>query len=201
MTALAPPLRQSLRRAACTVAAIVALLALYAGWSGGFSLFGSPVPPVPAPRLALRDDLGHPFDPATLRGRATLVYFGYVRCPDVCPTVLAALEQVFARLGPDAARTGVLFVTLDPAHDTPAVLHAYLSHFQPAPTGLTGRPDELAATARAWGIGWTGTDGHINHNSVLTLVGPDGQMRARYGMTQLNAPESMAADIHAVLSR
>nr|WP_246375345.1 SCO family protein [Gluconacetobacter takamatsuzukensis] len=148
----------------------------------------------------MRDDLGRAFDPATLHGRATLVYFGYVRCPDVCPTVLAALEPLFARLGPDAARTGVLFVTLDPTHDTPAVLHAFLSHFQPTPTGLTGRPAEMARAARAWGIGWTGTDGHINHNSVLTLVGPDGRMRARYGMTQLNDPASMAADIHAALS-
>lgn len=201
MTALAPSLRQSLRRAACTVAAVLALLALHAYWSGGFGRFGSPVAPTPAPSLALRDDLGRPFEPATLHGRATLVYFGYVRCPDVCPTVLGALEPVFARLGPDTARTGILFVTLDPAHDTPTVLHAFLAQFQPAPTGLTGPPANVADVARAWGIGWTGSDGHINHNSVLTLVGPDGRVHARYGMTQLNDPDAMAADIRAVLPR
>lgn len=201
MTTLAPPVRQSLRRAACAMAAIMALLALYAGWQGGFGRFGSPVAPAPAPSLSLRDDLGRPFDPATLHGRATLVYFGYVRCPDVCPTVLAALEPVFTHLGPDATRTQILFVTLDPAHDTPAVLHDYLAQFRPAPTGLTGRPDDVAAIARAWHIDWTGGDGRINHHSVLTLVGPDGRMRARYGMTQLADPQAMATDIQAVLSR
>ncbi|MFS3134728.1 SCO family protein [Gluconacetobacter sacchari] len=200
MPARAPPIRHSLRRAACAVAAVAALLALYAGWRGDLGRLGSPVSPLPAPPLALRDDLGHPFDPATLRGRATLVYFGYVRCPDVCPTVLEALGPVFARLGPDAARTRVLFVTLDPAHDTPTVLHGFLAHFQPTPTGLTGPPAELARTAHAWGIGWTGSDGRISHTSVLTLVGPDGRTHARYGMTQLGDPAAMAAEIRAVLS-
>lgn len=201
-----PRWRVSLWRGGCAGAAALAALALYTrlGALSGrdFARFsGSAVPAAAAPALELRDDRNRPFDLASLRGQAVLVYFGYVRCPDVCPTVLNALAPVFDRLGHDAARVRVVFVTLDPTHDTPAALHDFLANFRPTPIGLTGRPRDVESIARAWQIGWqdAGPDGRINHLSVLTLVGPDGHMRARYGMTQLGDPSGMASDIRSVL--
>lgn len=120
-----------------------------------------------------------------------LVYFGYGRCSDVCPTTLAALGAVFDRLGGAGARVVVLFVTLDPAHDTAPLLHRYLAAFRPVPVGLTGSPAQIARAAQAWGIHWRARQGgrFLDHSSVVTLMDPEGRLRARYGFGQLARPD------------
>jgi len=101
----------------------------------------------------LRDSQGRPFSRAALLGRPTLVYFGFTHCPDECPDTLAAL----ARVKQQAALPGlqVLFVTVDPEHDTPAVLADYLRHFDPSFLGLTGAPGEIRRLASSLGIAFS----------------------------------------------
>lgn len=101
----------------------------------------------------LIDSQGHRFTRASLMGHPTLVYFGFTHCPDECPDTLAAL----ARVTKQAALPGlqVLFVTVDPERDTPAVLAGYLRHFDPSFLGLTGDPAEIHRFAASLGIGIT----------------------------------------------
>jgi protein SCO1 len=101
----------------------------------------------------LIDSRGRPFTRTAFIGHPTLVYFGFTHCPDECPDTLAAL----ARVEKQAAVPGlqVIFVTVDPQRDTPAVLAGYLRHFDPTFLGLTGDPAELHRFAAALGISIT----------------------------------------------
>ena len=96
--------------------------------------------------LALTGHDGKPRTLADFRGRLTVLFFGYTFCPDICPTTLADVAGVMKKLGPDAARVQVLFVTLDPERDTPEVLAKYVPAFDENFLGLTG---DAAATQRA----------------------------------------------------
>ena len=102
---------------------------------------------LPQPRalapLALTDTDGHPTDARALLGHATLLYFGFTACPDVCPTTLAVLREVRARAPVKGLR--VWFITVDPDRDTPQVLRQYLSAFDPEFVGLRAAPAGLAA--------------------------------------------------------
>jgi len=154
-----------------------------------------------APALRLTDDTGRPFDLTELRGRVVLVYFGYTSCPDVCPTTLGAMQAVWAHLGAERDRFRLVFVSLDPAHDSARVLHEYLANFMPAPLGLTGSEADIAEAAKAWGIEWRrAADARfIDHASVVQVVGPDGGMRLRFGYSQITDPQAVAHDLLQVL--
>ncbi|MGH8298193.1 MAG: SCO family protein [Steroidobacteraceae bacterium] len=110
----------------------------------------------PVADFHLIDSQGRVFTRARLLGHPTLVYFGFTHCPDECPDTLAAL----ARVKKEAALPGlqVLFVTVDPGRDTPAVLARYLRHFDPSFLGLTGNPAEIRRLAASLGIGITRID-------------------------------------------
>jgi protein SCO1 len=101
----------------------------------------------------LLDSQGRAFSRNSLLGHPTLMYFGFSHCPDECPDTLAAL----ARAQRQARLPGlqVLFVTVDPEHDTPAVLAGYLRHFDPGFLGLTGDPGEIRRVATSLGIGFS----------------------------------------------
>jgi|SRR5437588_5527861 len=85
-----------------------------------------------------------------LKGRPFLVFFGFTRCPDVCPTTLFEVSEILRQLGPDADRVGALFITVDPERDTPAALKDYMSSFDPHLLGLTGDPAAVAAVAKTY---------------------------------------------------
>jgi protein SCO1/2 len=97
-------------------------------------------PPLPKPKFTLTDTSGASFDfSAKTQGYVTLLFFGYTHCPDMCPLQMNTLAQAFRKLPPVTAdRFRVVFVTTDPARDTPAVLHAWLDHFDKRFIGLTG---------------------------------------------------------------
>ena len=166
---------------------------------------GSPIPGGPRLALALPGTDGRPFDIADERGRVVLVYFGYTHCPDVCPSTLADLRDAVGRLGPDAGRVRVVFVTLDPRRDTGPLLAEYLASFAPdggAPfVGLVGSEGALAVAARAWGVTWRSADGgaFLDHSSVVTAVGPDGRARLRYGYSQSADPAAVARDLESLI--
>ena len=75
-------------------------------------------------------------------GEPFLVFFGYTHCPDVCPATLTEMSSVFQELGPNA-KIKALFITVDPARDTPAVMKEYMSSFDPRIIGLTGTPEQM----------------------------------------------------------
>jgi len=114
-------------------------------------------------------------------GKYMLVFFGYTYCPDVCPTELQVMTAALDQLGPDADRIQPVFVSIDPARDTPAVLKAYVGNFGPRLVGLTGSPEEVAAVAKAYrayyakAAGGSGTDYLMDHSSIIYLMGPDGR--------------------------
>ena len=97
-------------------------------------------------QLALTGHDGKPRALADFRGKVVVLFFGFTHCPDICPTTLADVAAVLKKLGPDAARVQVLFVTLDPERDTPEVLAKYVPAFDASFLGLTG---DAAATQRA----------------------------------------------------
>lgn len=97
-------------------------------WGGSFTLIGTN---------------GRPFNTATLRGQVVLLYFGYTRCTDVCRPTLHRLATLMNRLGPDAHRTQVVFVSIDPSYDTPARIRSFLAHIDPRFIGLTGTAAEV----------------------------------------------------------
>lgn len=107
----------------------------------------------PVADFHLLDSHGRPFTRASLLGHPTLVYFGFTHCPDECPATLAELARVKKQA--DLPRLQVLFITVDPEHDTPAVLTGYLRHFDPSFLGVTGDPGEIRRLARNLGIGIT----------------------------------------------
>src|SRR5471030_2904417 len=111
-----PPMKPSRRSLA---AGLIALATLLAGCGAGES---GPAPSDVGGPFRLVDQSGARVDDHILRGKWTAVFFGYTFCPDVCPTTLTTLAQAIDRLGPDAKRFQVVFITIDPERDTPAQL-------------------------------------------------------------------------------
>src|ERR1700761_5881398 len=98
----------------------------------------------------LVDNVGKPFSLHDLQGTPTLVFFGFTRCPDVCPTTLLKLARVKKELGAQPLR--VLFVSIDPQRDTPQALALYVHAFDPGFAGATGAPAAIAAMAQQFGV-------------------------------------------------
>lgn len=115
------------------------------------------------------------------RGRWQIIYFGYTFCPDVCPTALGTMATALDRLSPaERAKVAPIFITIDPARDTPAVLKDYVAAFAPDMAGLTGSDEQVKAAAKAFKVyaakGQGGDNGAyaMDHSSILYLMGPDG---------------------------
>jgi protein SCO1/2 len=119
-------------------------------------------------------------------GKYRIVYFGYTFCPDVCPVdlqlITAALRQFEADDPARAARVQPIFITTDPARDTPAVLRDFVRSFHPRLIALTGSSDEIARVARAHGVYFEarepapGAGGYlVDHNRIAVLYGPQGE--------------------------
>ncbi|MDH4400190.1 MAG: SCO family protein [Burkholderiaceae bacterium] len=89
-----------------------------------------------------------------LKNKTVLVFFGYASCPDICPTTMAQLTEVIAKLGDDARDVRILFISVDPHRDTPDMLQAYVDAFNKNAVGLTGSEKEVAALARRYRIAY-----------------------------------------------
>lgn len=137
--------------------------------------------PLPKPAFTLTDTSGEPFDfQQETEGYLTLLFFGYTHCPDICPVHLANLAAVLDQLPPKVTdRVKVVFVTTDPERDTPAVLRAWLDHFDREFIGLTGTPDAVRAAQRAAGVapavkeGAGGEDYAVGHAAQVIAYTPD----------------------------
>lgn len=154
--------------------------------------------------FALTADNGQSVTGANFRGRTTLVYFGYTHCPDVCPETMARLMQVIAKLGPDAQKVRILFITVDPARDTPQALHAYVGAFDAQHArGLTGTDSEIESLARRYRVAYQmekrDPDGsyEVTHSSAVYVF--DAQGHARLLATDSDTPDAIAHDLRRVI--
>ncbi len=156
---------------------------------------------LPKPAITLTDTAGQRYDlRAATAGKLTFVYFGYTHCPDVCPTTMADLAAGLSQTSPAVRRqVAVVFVTTDPDRDTPAVLHSWLTQFDPSFVGLTGNWNQISGYAKQLGIPLERprrqADGtwEVDHGSQVVAFGPGGDAHWVYlaGVT----PADYAHDI------
>lgn len=155
--------------------------------------------------FTLVDQDGKTVTDRDLRGHLTLVYFGYTYCPDVCPTTLTDIADALDKLGPEGDGVVPLFITIDPARDTPEQLKMYVGHFSKRLIGLTGTEEQVAAAARAYRVyyakvhekGAAPDDYVMDHTSVIYLMGRDGKFLAHF--THDASPDDIAARIREYL--
>lgn len=152
----------------------------------------------------LTDHNGKPRTLADFRGKVVTIFFGFAHCPDVCPTTLGELAIVAKELGNDAGRMQVLFVTVDPERDTPAVLAKYVPAFNPDFLGLTGDADAIARTAKEFKVFYQkqplpGGGYSVDHSAGTYIYDPAGRLRLFAGYGQ-GAPK-MLHDIRLLLQQ
>jgi protein SCO1/2 len=160
----------------------------------------------PLPEFSLVDQQGRAFGPASLRGHWTFLFFGFVNCPDICPTTLATLAAARRSLAdlPEGEIPGVALVSVDPGRDTPEQLARYVAHFDPAFMGVTGSPEAIAALTGALGvaviIGPAASDGSytVDHSAAIFLVDPEGRVTALFGAPHESA--GIARDYRRILA-
>ncbi|WP_411851134.1 SCO family protein [Stenotrophomonas sp. LGBM10] len=135
--------------------------------------------------VALHSSDGRTLSIAALRGRPTLLFFGFTHCPEVCPLSLYKAVQFKRRLGPLGDRLQVVFVTVDPARDTPDHLRDYLAAFDPAFIGLSGDEAGTRAVAESLGVTYRrvgeGDTATFEHTASWFLIGADGGLQDVYG--------------------
>ncbi|MBW3629368.1 MAG: SCO family protein [Gemmatimonadetes bacterium] len=148
-------------------------------------------PPEMAPEFFLVEHTGRTLRLSDLRGRPVLVFFGYTRCPDVCPLTLTALRQALDELGAGPDDVRVAMITVDQVNDTMEALARYVANFGPGVSGLTGSPDALNALYGAYGVHATSLDGHqsemVMHTPVVFGIDSTGKLRVLLHPTDLNS--------------
>ena len=161
-----------------------------------------PEPSAIGGRFTLHDGKGHAFTDADLLGHWTMVYFGYTHCPDACPTALQDMANALDLLGPKKAGVRIVFVTVDPERDTPAVMQDYVANFEAPIIALTGSPEEVAQAARSYRVYYArhpekDGDYTMDHSSIIYLMDPSGRFVANF--THETAPQQIAAKLRTVV--
>lgn len=141
---------------------------------------------------------GKTYTPVSFQGKVTLVFFGFTQCPDVCPSALAELTQVMKLLGDRAAKVQVLMISVDPERDTPEILRAYISGFDPRLMGLTGTAEQVKAAAGSFKAYYAKVPGakgaySMDHSSSFYLLDKKGEARV-----MLNSTVGAAAVAHDI---
>lgn len=137
----------------------------------------------PMPALRMTDEQGQPVQLDQLKGKWSVLFFGYTFCPDICPTTLAQLRNIRGKLpGDTAQRLQVYLVSVDPARDTPGQLKQYLGYFDKTFKGLTGPVEVLERFSEAVSIPYVPADTSkpnytVQHSGNLAVVAPDGRLR------------------------
>ena len=198
--------------------ALVAVLALFVaglfawqyGWlsPAGRSGGASGVASIGGP-FTLTDHTGATRTDGDFRGKLMLIYFGYTWCPDVCPTAVQVMSVAINMLGEQGEEVVPILITVDPARDTPAHLAEYVKNFHPRLVGLTGSPEAVRETAKAYrvyyrkadvnadGAKTEGDDYLMDHSSVVYLMDRDGRYLTHF--THQSQSEEMAARIREYL--
>jgi protein SCO1 len=164
----------------------------------------TPTPALPATNFTLTDHNGQPFELASLRGKVVMVFFGYSTCPDVCPTTLSKLSMVTKRLGDARTRVKTLYVTVDPARDTPEVLKADLGLFSLDALGLTGTREQIDRVVAQYGAKYeivptpqSAGKYSVSHSTELYLLDATGTLRKTFAYEA--TAEEIVTGLRAVL--
>lgn len=143
----------------------------------GKALIGGP--------FTLTDQSGKKVTEKDFAGKAMLIFFGYTNCPDICPSGLQVISAALDKLGDRAKNLVPIFITVDPARDTPQKLAEYLKSFSPRLVGLTGTEAEVASVAKAYRLFYQKVDDEkskdsytFDHAAIFYLMGPDGSFIA-----------------------
>lgn len=185
--------------------AFVAGLMLFTGAALLIAGRGS-LPPAPLASaiggpFELVDQEGRTVTERDLKGHPTLLFFGFTHCPDICPTAMFDVSEVFRALG-DKQKVAGYFVTVDPERDTPEVLKNYLQSFDPRLRGLSGSPEAVAAMAKTYRVYFKkvptdGGDYTMDHSALVYLMDKEGRFVAPFNLKR--KPEEAAADLRRYL--
>lgn len=151
----------------------------------------------------LTDHRGQDRTMKDFRGKVVMLFFGYLNCPDMCPTAVAQMAKVRSKMGSEADRVQGLFVTLDPKRDRPEILEQYLGSFDPSFLGLRANDVATAAAAREFKVFYAaqpaGPSGSytVDHSGGVYLL--DGKGRLRLMVRPGASVEAMANDVHQLL--
>jgi protein SCO1/2 len=143
-------------------------------------------PPTQLADFSMPSTLGRPVGTADLKGKPTLIFFGFTHCPDVCPTTMAEFKRAKDDLGADGEKVNFLLISVDPERDTPEALAKYVQAFDPAFVGLQGQEPELRKIARDFGLFWEkqppAADGsyNVDHSTAVYLLNPAGELSTVY---------------------
>jgi protein SCO1/2 len=154
--------------------------------------------------LELTDHTGKTRRLEDFRGKAVVVFFGFTRCPDVCPTTLADAAQAMKQLGPDADRVQVLLVTVDPERDTRKVLADYVTDFDPRFLGMVGDLEATRRAAKEFKVyfekrpGKTPDGYSIDHSAQSYVIDPQGRLRLFVRHERI--AEDLAHDLRVLLN-
>jgi protein SCO1/2 len=152
--------------------------------------------------FTLTDHAGKTRTLGDFRGKVVVMFFGYIRCPDVCPTTLSELKAVKDQLGAEGDRLQVLFVTVDPGRDTEKLLAEYVPAFDPTFVGLHGDASATARVAKDFKVFYQIAPGRtpetytVDHTAGSYVFDPQGRLRlfVRHGNTR-----GLVADIRVLL--
>lgn len=163
----------------------------------------------PLPAFALQGPRGK-FGNAELAGHWSFMFFGYTQCPDICPTALALMKELKAKLAAGSAVSAaptfqVVFVSVDPGRDTPQLLGEYMAAFDPSFMGVSGPDAALLPLTRALGVFFQRNDRTdarhytVDHSAAIYLIDPQGRLAAVFAPPQ--EASKMAADYRRIASR
>lgn len=206
----AQPLRRPLQAVGLLTGAVglAALLIFALPRMGAYKPYGTPLlDPRPAADFRLTGSDGKAYTLKSFRGKAVLIFFGFVNCPDVCPTTMQDLKRVYAKLTPEErARVQVLLISVDPERDTPESLGKYVRFFDPSFVGLSGTPEATAQVAKDYGVFYqksqikSAQEYNVDHTASVFLIDPKGQLRLIYGQSKIQQdPDKVVQDVRWLL--
>lgn len=206
------PLPPTRRRNVWLPGLLVLLLAglvylAYTRFANPYQPYGTPLlNPRAAYDFTLTDNKGKPFRLSSQRGKVVLIFFGFVNCPDVCPTTLLELKKVYQALTPEERRrVQVVMISVDPERDTPEVLDKYVTFFDSSFIGLTGTPQQIAEVAKPYGVFYQKSEiksakqYNVDHTASTYLIDPKGALRLIYGNGKPAETQRMVQDVRWAL--
>jgi len=185
---------------------LVAVIVLLGGCGRAQAFHGTAYdPPRAAPEISGTNWNGEPFHLRDLQGKVVLLFFGYTYCPDICPLTLAELARLHSGLGEQADGLTVLFVSTDPARDTPERLAQYMPNFNPSFYGVFVPAEALTTVKQGYGV-YSETNQkvtppaggyYVDHNSYIYVIDQAGQLRVAFPAT--DPKEGLRADVEQLL--
>ncbi len=178
---------------------LVGLLIMF--WALG-GIRGVTAPAAIGGPFQLTDQAGQIVTDQNLKGKPTLIFFGFTHCPDVCPTSLFEISEVLKAMGKDADRVNAYFVSVDPERDTAAAMKDYLSSFDPHLKGLTGNPESVAKVLSAYRVyskkvPLKDGDYTMDHTALIYLMDRDGRFVSPFNLKR--TPAEAATDLKRYL--